>query len=148
MLPVVIRTTEEMLRLVPAEQREASMALGSRKARTIMRVVLPAAHPGIVSGALLAVARAAGETAPLLFVIGFTFTTNTKLFSGGNTALSVQIYRQRHIGLRGRPGPGLGRRAHPHRAGVRVHHRGPHRDGAVRQKAGMRWAPPTPEPLP
>jgi len=92
MLPVVIRTTEEMLRLVPDEQREASMALGSRKARTIMRVVLPAATPGIVSGALLAVARAAGETAPLLFVIGFTFTTNSSLFTGGNTALPVQIY--------------------------------------------------------
>jgi phosphate transport system permease protein len=92
MLPVVIRTTEEMLRLVPGDQREASTALGSRKARTIMRVVLPAALPGIVSGALLAVARAAGETAPLLFTIGFTFTTNTKLLSGGNTALSVQIF--------------------------------------------------------
>jgi len=89
---VVIRTTEEMLRLVPDEQREASVALGSRKARTIVRVVLPAALPGIVSGALLAVARAAGETAPLLFTIGFTFTTNTKLLSGGNTALSVQIF--------------------------------------------------------
>lgn len=92
MLPVVIRTTEEMLRLVPSDQREASMALGSRKARTIVRVVLPPALPGIVSGALLAVARAAGETAPLLFTIGFTFTTNTNPFSGGNTALPVQIF--------------------------------------------------------
>lgn len=92
MLPVVIRTTEEMLRLVPNEQREASMALGGRKAKTILRVVLPAATPGIVSGALLAVARAAGETAPLLFTIGFTLTTNFRLFEGGNTALPVQIY--------------------------------------------------------
>jgi phosphate transport system permease protein len=92
MLPVVIRTTEEMLRLVPGDQREASMALGGRKARTIVRVVLPASLPGIISGALLAVARAAGETAPLLFTIGFSFTVNTKLFSGANTALPVQIF--------------------------------------------------------
>ena len=69
MLPVVIRTTEEMLRLVPQELRESAYALGGRKAGTIVRVVLPAAAPGIISGALLAVARAAGETAPLLFTI-------------------------------------------------------------------------------
>ena len=93
MLPIVIRTTDEMLRLVPAELREGSVALGSRQARTIVRIVLPAAAPGIVSGALLAVARAAGETAPLLFVIGSTFRTNRSLFNGTNTALSVQIYK-------------------------------------------------------
>jgi phosphate transport system permease protein len=67
MLPIVIRTTDEMLRLVPHELREGSYALGSRKSRTIRTVVLPNAAPGIISGALLAVARAAGETAPLLF---------------------------------------------------------------------------------
>jgi phosphate transport system permease protein len=93
MLPIVIRTTDEMLRLVPADLREGSVALGSRQARTIVRIVLPAAAPGIVSGALLAVARAAGETAPLLFVIGSTFRTNRSLFNGTNTALSVQIYK-------------------------------------------------------
>jgi len=92
MLPVIIRTSEEMLRLVPSELREGSQALGSRKSRTIRTVVLPHAAPGIVSGALLAVARAAGETAPLLFTIGATQTANWKLFSGTNTALSVQIY--------------------------------------------------------
>jgi len=93
MLPIVIRTTDEMLRLVPRELREGSYALGSRRARTIRTVVLPNAAPGIVSGALLAVARAAGETAPLLFVIGATFTTNTSLFHGSNTALPVLIFR-------------------------------------------------------
>lgn len=93
MLPVVIRTTEEMLRLVPHEQRDASYALGGRKASTILRVVLPAAAPGIVSGALLAVARAAGETAPLLFTILLVSRTNTSLFHGPNTALSTQIFR-------------------------------------------------------
>ena len=92
MLPVVIRTSEEMLRLVPRELREGSLALGSRKSRTIRTVVLPHAAPGIVSGALLAVARAAGETAPLLFTIGATQTANWSLFDGSNTALSVQIF--------------------------------------------------------
>ena len=72
MLPIVIRTTDQMLSLVPRELREGSYALGSRKARTIRTVVLPNAAAGIVSGALLAVARAAGETAPLLFTIGTT----------------------------------------------------------------------------
>jgi phosphate transport system permease protein len=92
MLPIVIRTTDQMLSLVPRELREGSYALGSRRARTIRTVVLPNAAAGIVSGSLLAVARAAGETAPLLFVIGFVTSTNTSLFNGPNTALSVQIF--------------------------------------------------------
>ena len=91
MLPIVIRSSEAMLRLVPNELREASYALGCRKARTVLTVVLPAALPGVVSGCLLAVARAAGETAPLLFTIGLTYSTNLKL-SGENTALSAQIF--------------------------------------------------------
>jgi phosphate transport system permease protein len=93
MLPVVIRSTEEILRLVPAGLREASLALGASRARTIVTVVLPAALSGITSGALLAVARAAGETAPLLFTIGASRKTNTGLFDGANTALSTQIFR-------------------------------------------------------
>jgi phosphate transport system permease protein len=91
MLPIVIRSSEAMLRLVPNELREASYALGCRKARTVITVVLPAALPGVVSGCLLAVARAAGETAPLLFTIGLTYSKNLKL-SGENTALSAQIF--------------------------------------------------------
>jgi phosphate transport system permease protein len=93
MLPIVIRTTDEMLKLVPRELREGSYALGSRKSRTIRTVVLPNAAPGIVSGALLAVARAAGETAPLIFTILITSETNWSLFNGPNTALSTQIFR-------------------------------------------------------
>jgi phosphate transport system permease protein len=93
MLPIVIRTTDQMLALVPAELREGSFALGSRRVRTIRTVVLPNAAAGIVSGALIAVARAAGETAPLLFTIGITSSTNTSLLHGPNTALSVQIFR-------------------------------------------------------
>ena len=105
MLPIIIRSTEEMLKLVPNNLREASAALGSRKSRTILTVVLPAALPGVVSGALLAIARAAGETAPILFVVGATNTTNTRLFSGVNTALSAQIFtnaQQPFIGAQAR----------------------------------------------
>jgi phosphate transport system permease protein len=93
MLPVIIRSTEEMLRLVPIDQRQSAYALGGRRAGTIFRVVLPAAAPGIVSGVLLAVARAAGETAPLLFTILTVNAVNTDIFHGANTALSVQIFR-------------------------------------------------------
>jgi phosphate transport system permease protein len=92
MLPVVIRTSEEMLRLVPDELRQASLALGARKWRTILGVVLPASVSGIISGALLAIARAAGETAPIVLVVGLTYRTNWDFF-GGNTALPAQIYR-------------------------------------------------------
>jgi phosphate transport system permease protein len=92
MLPVVIGSTEQMLRLVPANLREASYALGSSKSHTILTVVLPAALPGIVSGALLSVARAAGETAPLLFAVGAATAYNPKLFAEANTALSLQIF--------------------------------------------------------
>jgi phosphate transport system permease protein len=92
MLPIVIRSTYEMLRLVPNSLREGSYALGATKARVTVTVVLPAAIGGIVSGALLAVARAAGETAPLLFCILTVEATNTNLFSGPNTALSAQIF--------------------------------------------------------
>ena len=76
MLPIVIRSTYEMLKLVPDPLREASYALGASKSRVTVTVVLPAALGGIVSGALLAVARAAGETAPLLFTILTVTTVN------------------------------------------------------------------------
>jgi phosphate transport system permease protein len=92
MLPIVIRSSYEMLRLVPTSLREGSYALGATKARVTITVVLPAAIGGIVSGALLAIARAAGETAPLLFCILTVEQTNTNLFSGANTALSTQIF--------------------------------------------------------
>jgi phosphate transport system permease protein len=93
MLPIVIRSTETMLRLVPNDQREASRALGASRARTTLTVVLPAALAGITSGCLLAIARAAGETAPLLFTIGFiSARPNWNVFSGPNTTLSAQIF--------------------------------------------------------
>jgi phosphate transport system permease protein len=92
MLPVVIRSSDEMLKLVPDPLREASYALGATKARVTMTVVLPAAIGGIVSGALLAVARALGETAPLIFTILTVTAANPNVFSGANTALSTQIF--------------------------------------------------------
>ena len=92
MLPIVIRSTYEMLRLVPNALREGSYALGATKARVTMTVVLPAAIGGIVSGAMLAVARAVGETAPLLFTILIVTTVNKNPFSGANTSLPSQIF--------------------------------------------------------
>lgn len=93
MLPIVIRSTEEMLRLVPDELRQASYALGNRKWRTVLTVVLPSAVGGITSGAMLAVARAAGETAPLIVTIFTVNRPNPNIFSGPNTALAPQIFR-------------------------------------------------------
>ena len=92
MLPIVVRSTEEMLRLVPQNLRDASLALGATTSRTTLTVVIPRAASGIISGSLLAVARAAGETAPLIFTIGAAKRTNWNPFSGTNTSLSLQIY--------------------------------------------------------
>ena len=92
MLPIVVRSSEEMLRLVPQNLRDASYALGGSESRTTMTVVLPKAAPGIISGALLAVARAAGETAPLLFTIGAAKIANWNPTSGTNQSLSMQVY--------------------------------------------------------
>jgi phosphate transport system permease protein len=92
MLPIIIRSVEEMLRLVPENLREASMGLGATKSRTIVTVVLPAALPGIISGCLLAVARAAGETAPLIFTIGVAKTLNLDPFGGPMAALPREIF--------------------------------------------------------
>ncbi|MGN6626678.1 MAG: phosphate ABC transporter permease PstA, partial [Tepidisphaeraceae bacterium] len=76
MIPIVARTTEEMLRLVPQNYREASIGLGATKAETILQVVIPAATGSLVTGIMLAIARVAGETAPLLFTaLGARFVT-------------------------------------------------------------------------
>ena len=94
MIPVVVRSTEEMLRVVPNELREASYALGVRKWRTILKVVLPTAMSGIASGVTLAIARVTGETAPILVTAGYAATVNWNVLSGWMTALPVYIYRQ------------------------------------------------------
>jgi phosphate transport system permease protein len=91
MLPVVIRSAEVILLLVPASLRESALALGAPRWRVIFSIVLPTALPGMVTGVLLAVARAAGETAPLLFTSGATLKTSTNLGQFMNS-LPVQIY--------------------------------------------------------
>ncbi len=91
MLPVVIRSAEVVLLLVPAALRESALALGAPRWRVIFSVVLPTALPGMVTGMLLAVARAAGETAPLLFTAAYTHETNFNLGQFMNS-LPVQIY--------------------------------------------------------
>lgn len=83
MIPVIVRTTEEMLRLVPDELREASYALGIPKWKTILRVVIPTAFSGLATGVVLGVARVAGETAPLLILTGYATNTNLNPFNGG-----------------------------------------------------------------
>ncbi|GAA4489545.1 phosphate ABC transporter permease PstA [Rhodococcus olei] len=82
MVPVVIRSTEEMLRIVPQDLREASYALGVPKWKTIMRIVIPTALPGIITGVMLALARVLGETAPLLILVGYAPFINYNLFGG------------------------------------------------------------------
>jgi phosphate transport system permease protein len=94
MLPVVVRSAEEMLRLVPDELREASYALGIRKWTTISRVVIPMAMPGIVSGVLLGVARIIGETAPVLVLVGYSRSINFDVFDGNMASLPLLIYTE------------------------------------------------------
>jgi phosphate transport system permease protein len=91
MLPVVIRSAEVILLLVPNALRESAFALGAARWKVIFRIVLPTALSGMVTGVLLAVARAAGETAPLLFTAGATNKTSTDLGQFMNS-LPVQIY--------------------------------------------------------
>jgi phosphate transport system permease protein len=95
MLPVVVRSTEEMLKLVPNELREASYALGVPKWVTIVRIVLPTAFSGIVTGILLGLARIIGETAPLLILGPYTKSIATNLFAGPMPTLPTMINQDR-----------------------------------------------------
>lgn len=91
MIPIVVRTTEELLRLVPESLREGALALGATRARATFSVVVPAALPGIITGVLVAIARIAGETAPLLFT-----AFNNRFFTADPrqpiSTLTVQIF--------------------------------------------------------
>lgn len=91
MIPIIARTTEELLLLVPGTMREGALALGATRARAVFTVVLPAAAPGIVTGVVLALARIAGETAPLLFT-----SFNNRFFTTSLTqpisSLTVQVF--------------------------------------------------------
>ncbi|MFI1796986.1 phosphate ABC transporter permease PstA [Streptomyces sp. NPDC020379] len=94
MMPVVVRSTEEMLKLVPNELREASLALGVPKWRTILKVVLPTAIGGIATGVTLAIARIAGESAPIVLLVFGSQVINNNPFDGAQSSLPYYIYEQ------------------------------------------------------
>jgi phosphate transport system permease protein len=98
MMPVIVRSTEEMLKLVPNELREASLALGVPKWRTILKVVLPTAIGGITTGVMLSVARIAGETAPVLLLVWVNPLINTNPFDGSQASLPLYVYQQYSAG--------------------------------------------------
>jgi phosphate transport system permease protein len=92
MIPTVIRTSEEVLRLVPSTLREAALALGSPERRMVLRVVLPTARAGLVTAVILGVARATGETAPVLLTAGGNPRLNLSPFSGPQADLPEQVF--------------------------------------------------------
>jgi phosphate transport system permease protein len=94
MVPVAVRSSEEMLKLVPRDLREASYALGVPKWRTILKVVLPTALSGLITSALLAVARVAGETAPLILLVGYSSSINFDPFAGDQATLPMLVWDQ------------------------------------------------------
>jgi len=105
MIPVIVRATEEMLRIVPIDLREASYALGVPKWKTIMRIVIPTALSGIVTGIMLALARVMGETAPLLILVGYAQAMNFDMFGGFMGSLPGMMYDQISAGAGANPVP-------------------------------------------
>ncbi|HKS46258.1 MAG TPA: phosphate ABC transporter permease PstA [Amycolatopsis sp.] len=95
MIPVVVRSAEEMLRIVPDDLREASYALGVPKWKTIMKVVLPTALSGIITGVMMALARVMGETAPLLVLVGYSAYVNWNMFNHEQAALPLLMNNER-----------------------------------------------------
>ena len=92
MLPLVIRSAEEMLKLVPDSLREASYALGIPKWRTIVKIVIPTALPGIITGIMLGVARIMGETAPILLVVNYASSINADPFHDAQATIPTLIF--------------------------------------------------------
>ncbi|OBK47677.1 phosphate ABC transporter permease PstA [Mycobacterium sp. 1081908.1] len=105
MLPVIVRATEEMLRIVPVDLREASYALGIPKWKTIASVVIPTGLPGIITGVMLALARVMGETAPLLILVGYSQSINFDIFRGFMGSLPGMMYDQTSAGAGVNPVP-------------------------------------------
>jgi phosphate transport system permease protein len=105
MIPVIVRSTEEMLRIVPMDLREASYALGVPKWKTISAIVVPTALSGIVTGILLALARVMGETAPLLILVGYSQAINFDVFGGFMGSLPGMMYDQTSAGAGANPIP-------------------------------------------
>lgn len=94
MLPIIVRSSEEMLKLVPDSLREASLALGIPRWKTILRIVLPTALPGIVTGVMLAIARVAGETAPVLLTAFGAASINNDPFREAQSSLPLYVFQQ------------------------------------------------------
>jgi len=105
MIPVIVRSTEEMLRVVPMDLREATYALGVPKWKTIVLIVIPTALSGIVTGIMLALARVMGETAPLLILVGYAAAINFDMFSGFQGSLPGMMYDQISAGAGANPVP-------------------------------------------
>ncbi|MCZ0728440.1 phosphate ABC transporter permease PstA [Mycolicibacterium iranicum] len=105
MIPVIVRSTEEMLRIVPMDLREASYALGVPKWKTIAAIVVPTALSGIVTGILLSLARVMGETAPLLILVGYSQAMNFDLFGGFMGSLPGMMFDQTSAGAGANPIP-------------------------------------------
>lgn len=103
MIPVIVRATEEMLRIVPMDLREASYALGVPKWKTIVRIVIPTALSGIVTGIMLSLARVMGETAPLLILVGYAASMNFDMFGGFMGSLPGMMYDQISAGAGANP---------------------------------------------
>ncbi|EGD53619.1 phosphate ABC transporter permease PstA [Gordonia neofelifaecis] len=101
MVPLVVRSTEEMLKIVPQDLREASYALGIPKWKTILRVVLPTAMSGIITGIMLAVARVMGESAPVLILVGATRSMNLNPFEGNQQSLPLMMLQEYNKGPSG-----------------------------------------------
>lgn len=95
MVPVVVRSSEEMLRIVPDDLREASYALGVPKWKTILRIVLPTALSGIIGGVMMALARVMGETAPLLVLVGYSAFVHWDVFHGEMASLPLFMNNER-----------------------------------------------------
>ena len=98
MIPTVARTSEEVLKLIPNDLREAGLALGATQWRTVAMIILPAAKSGLVTSVILGIARVAGETAPLLLTIGGADAINLNPFEGNSSALPYYVWKNYSLG--------------------------------------------------
>ena len=98
MIPTVARTSEEVLKLIPSDLREAGLALGATQWRTVAMIIIPAAKSGLVTAVILGIARVAGETAPLLLTIGGADAINLNPFSGNSSALPYYVWKNYSLG--------------------------------------------------
>jgi phosphate transport system permease protein len=98
MIPTVARTSEEVLKLIPNDLREAGLALGATQWRTVASIILPAARSGLITAVILGIARVAGETAPLLLTIGGADAINLNPIDGNSSALPYYVWKNYSLG--------------------------------------------------